>query len=289
MTTSRANPLTFQAPVALTARKSPQLLRPSAQSRTRRNPRTTSPTMADLTLYSVPVSNYAARVRFLVYRKQLEQNVKIEAPSQLGGLKSDQYLAINPLGKMPALIVHAPQHDDASPTVLYESSVMCEYIAERYADRGASFIPEQPEHRARARMIANVLDLYVGPHHPFMYRKVDGDRVQGVQEIKKGLDVVESILSEDGPYAIGKQLTIADCCLWGSWPFYEYMLPTFFSWNPVDDRPKLKAWVQHMKQESEAAKKVYNEVHAGLVGWYDGGRWENLGMQPVNPPQNLFL
>lgn len=38
-------------------------------------------------LYDAPVSNHGARVRFVIYKKGLESEFKIESPGSLGGLK----------------------------------------------------------------------------------------------------------------------------------------------------------------------------------------------------------
>lgn len=235
-----------------------------------------------ITVYGTPVSNYSARVRYLVRRKQLPEGlVDFLPPAELGGLKADDYLKLNPLGKMPAALVQ--KSDQGKQHCLYESSVICEYMAEVFDTNEPSFVPGTPEARAKARLIANILDIYVGPHHQFMYRKLEGgtDRDEGARNMLKGFDAIEQEMDEKGPYAVGTGLSIADCCLWGNWPFYDFMLPTFFGWTPTDGRPKLKAWLDHMRRESPAAKQVYTEVFEALQGWWDNGRWEKLGMIPL--------
>lgn len=233
-----------------------------------------------VTLYSMPASNYSARARYLIRRKNLtEDEVQICSPRELGGLKTEEYLKMNPLGKMPAALVECSNGQHC----LYESSVICEYIAEAYEDRQPSFVPKTPEARAKARLIANLLDIYVGPHHPFMYKKLDSDRFEGVKKMDQGFDAIEHAMCPHGPYAVGKELSIADCCLWGNWPFYDFMLPTFFGTHPTDGRPKLAAWYKHMQNESPAAKEVYSEVFNALYAWWDKGRWNELGMSALTP------
>ena len=85
------------------------------------------------------------------------------------------------------------------------------------------------------------------------------------------------------PYAIGKELSIADACMWANWAFYDFMLPTFFGWNPTDGRPKLKKWKESMIQESQITRDAYLEVFNALYGWWDGGRWDKLSMKPLTP------
>lgn len=120
------------------------------------------PPKPNISLYSVPVSNYSARVRYLVYRKKLtDSKVDIRPPTELGGLKAEEYLALNPLGKVPGAIIH--YGDGQERQFLYESSVICEYLAEVFADIEPSFVPSSAEKRAKARLIVNLLDIYIGP------------------------------------------------------------------------------------------------------------------------------
>ncbi|KAK7232924.1 histidine triad nucleotide-binding protein [Aureococcus anophagefferens] len=60
---------------------------------------------APYTLYDMPVSNNGARVRMILYYKDVPaSDVAIVSPMELGGLRSDEFLAVNPQGKMPALV-----------------------------------------------------------------------------------------------------------------------------------------------------------------------------------------
>lgn len=43
--------------------------------------------------------------RFIIYKKNIERQIAIESPMTLGGLKSEAYLALNPLGLMPLLVL----------------------------------------------------------------------------------------------------------------------------------------------------------------------------------------
>ena len=46
-----------------------------------------------------------AQCRFVIYKKDLESRIDITSPKELGGLRSEQYLALNPEGKMPILVL----------------------------------------------------------------------------------------------------------------------------------------------------------------------------------------
>ncbi|CAN8072133.1 unnamed protein product [Agarophyton chilense] len=238
-----------------------------------------------VTLYGSEVSNYTARCRYLIRRKCLPgEIVSICSPKVLGGIKTESYLELNPLGKMPLLLIKKPGQKDEA---LFESSIICEYLSEEFVNLKPSFRPVSPEARAKARLIANLLDLYVGPHHSYMYKKLEGDRATGARKMMEGFDAIEHVLDPRGPYATGKTLSIADCCLLGNFPFYDYMLPTFFGWKPTDGRPRLKAWRKHMINESPAARETYTEVFNALQIWWDNDRWVNLGMEALTTRPSL--
>ena len=77
--------------------------------------------IAASTLYDLPVSNHGARVRLLLYKRGLEDAVQIKSPMDIGGLRSDEYLALNPQGKMPLLV-------DDDGLVVWESDAICRHL-----------------------------------------------------------------------------------------------------------------------------------------------------------------
>ena len=98
-------------------------------------------------LYDIPVSNNGARNRLIIYWKQLESSFAITNPSALGGIKSDEYMALNPQGKMPLLVL-------PNGLALPESEVISQYICDAYSEVGPSLIPDDPETRAVAALDA---------------------------------------------------------------------------------------------------------------------------------------
>ena len=76
-------------------------------------------------LYDVPVSNNGARNRLIVYWKGVEDQFTIANPSEVGGIKSEEYLAMNPQGKMPLLVT-------ADGLALPESEVISQYICHAF-------------------------------------------------------------------------------------------------------------------------------------------------------------
>ena len=61
------------------------------------------------TLFDVPLSPYGARVRYCIYKYGLEDQADIRSPAELGGVKSEEYMALHPAGKMPLLVLPSGQ------------------------------------------------------------------------------------------------------------------------------------------------------------------------------------
>jgi glutathione S-transferase len=73
-----------------------------------------------------------------------------------GDLKAPEFLALNPRGKVPVIV------DDGF--VLSESSVIVDYLDDRYAQSGEPLWPREYRMRATARRIAIEGDSYIYPH-----------------------------------------------------------------------------------------------------------------------------
>jgi hypothetical protein len=50
-----------------------------------------------------------ARVRYVIHAAGLNDRIDVKSPSELGGLKSDEYKALHPMGKMPLLVLPTGQ------------------------------------------------------------------------------------------------------------------------------------------------------------------------------------
>lgn len=235
----------------------------------------------DATLISIPISPFAARARLVLYSKGLEERVKIAAPDAIGGFHSQQHLTLNPLGKVPLLLLK-----DSVP--LFESGVITEYITEKYAKTGRSFLPDDIAKRARTRLIASLLDQYVSPHHHYMYKGKMSltDRKAGASRMRAGFDAIEVAICSQGPYVGGDEIGVGDAALWGCMPFYDFMLPAFFGWRAQDGHPNIARWARDMRAEPHAAR-VYDEVWDALVDWWHGGRWDKIEVPAIVDPTSL--
>ncbi|MBA3810342.1 MAG: glutathione S-transferase family protein [Caulobacteraceae bacterium] len=157
-------------------------------------------------LYSVDLSPYATRVRMAIHAKGLDVEI---APPPGGDLKSAEYLAVNPMGKIPALVL-----DDG--TVIPESDTIVEYLEDAYPQRPLR--PATPEGKARARLIARVAELYVMTQGLTLFGQMNpAARDQAVVDdafgkIDEALVHLNHVMGP-GPYAVEGDLTTADCAL----------------------------------------------------------------------------
>lgn len=206
-------------------------------------------------LYNFDASPYAARVRLVIKAKGL-RGIEITTPE--GGPRSPAYLAINPIGKVPALVL-----DDGS--VIVESQVIVEYLEETHPE--PRLLPSTPEARARMRTLVRIADLYLGPSMGRMFGQLDpakrdpevADAV--VRDLHKGLSDLEHFLAGDR-FAAGGIMTQADCALVPIIFYIDLGLPLLGHEGELARHPKLAAWWERIPKEPIVAE-VLGELRSG--------------------------
>jgi len=208
-------------------------------------------------LYQADLSPFAARVRIQVYAKGLD--VAFAAPP--GGLASDEYKRINPTGKVPALVL-----DDGS--VLPESGVIAEYLEDRFPE--SPLRPADPKARAQMRLLIALASDSVFPALHDLYPQVLDPKARDPRVVDAGLanlapryDLVTRWLTPD-PYAVGKQLTLADAALFPIFFFATRVHATLGAADPTASRPALGAWWKGVQQHP-VIQKVDAEMGAALA------------------------
>src|ERR1700733_9681338 len=127
-----------------------------------------------LTLYHAPHSTCSQKVRMVLHEKGVpfdEVRIDLGKKEQL----KPEYLAINPNGVVPTLV------DDGTPIV--ESSVICEYLDEKYPQ--SPLVPSNLLERARMRAWTHYIEeVAVGAiripsfNRAFLYRFEKKDQKQ---------------------------------------------------------------------------------------------------------------
>lgn len=218
-------------------------------------------------LYQSRLSPYASRCRIQIYAKGIEGIEFVEPP---GGLASDEFKKINPSGKIPALEVDG--------RVLGESGVICEYLEDRFPS--PSLRPDDAFDRAQSRLVSQIADFYVlGPLFVILPYMNPADRNQAVVDqqvplLAKNLALLEKTMIDagydDGRYAIGDSLTLADCVLVPALFVAANVLPAFGQATPLEATPRLGTYWQAI-QKDEHCGRVHEEMLEGLKARMAGG------------------
>jgi glutathione S-transferase len=157
-------------------------------------------------------------------------------------MKAPEYLAVNPMGKVPAL--------RDGDTVVTESAAICAYLADRFPQRGLA-----PAHGDRARAAYyRWMFFTAGPLEQATTAKALGWQVPegrnamvGFGSLGAALDAVETAL-QPGPFVCGEQFSAADVVL-GSALGWGMMFGT------IGKRPSFEAYVARLQQR-EAAQRA---------------------------------
>jgi len=206
-------------------------------------------------LYSVDLSPFASRARLAVYAKGLP--IDVVAPE--GGTKSPEYLALNPMGRVPCLAT-----DDG--VSIPESDTILEYLEDKFPERPLR--PASAEDKARARLLARIGDLYftggAGLFGQMNPATRDGAAVdKAFADLDNTFSYLERFLGP-GPYALGDKLTTADCSLAPLIFFIGVFGQAFARPNLLAGHPRLAAYAKHLPTDANV-QKVYGEMQKALM------------------------
>jgi glutathione S-transferase len=210
--------------------------------------------MADeLVLYTNPLS------RGRVARWMLEevgQPYKVEVLDYASTMKGPAYLAINPMGKVPAL-----RHGDA---IVTETAAICAYLADAFPQ---AHLAPPPGDRLRAPYY-RWLFFGAGPYEAASSNKVLGfvvpperERMMGYGNLGKVLGTLEAAVSS-GDYLVGNRFTAADVYI-GSQIGFGLMFGTLETrpaferyWQRLSARPAFKRAKQLDDEEAGRLQKA---------------------------------
>jgi glutathione S-transferase len=214
-------------------------------------------------LYGSLVSPYVARVVLAARWKGLA--LAPEAPPG-GGIKSPEYLRMNPMGKMPTL------EDDGR--YLAESMIILEYLDD--VQPAKSLLPGSPMDRAQSRLLGRITDLYVMSHGGGFFRNMNPAQRNAAEVetatagLRKGLADLEHFMGP-GPYAVGAAPSQADCAMLPCLLMMSGVVSAFGITNLYEGRAKLAAWHAHLKQDPVAGPFI-DEYLAAMQAFLSGRR-----------------
>lgn len=162
-----------------------------------------------LTLFSHPLASYCWKVLIALYENETPFNAQLVDLSDEQARKA--FYELTPLGKFPLL------RDDGNGRVVPESTIIIEYLSQRYPGRIA-LIPHDAEAALQVRLQDRFFDQQL--HEPM--QKHVGDKLRaadqrdpfGVQQaheqIERAYTILQGVLAER-TWAAGDAFSMADC------------------------------------------------------------------------------
>jgi len=203
--------------------------------------------MKPLTLYTNPNSR-GRIVRWLLEELNVPYDIKV---LQYGDeIKAADYLALNSMGKVPAIT-----HGDV---VVTETAAICAYLADQFADRQLAPALDSAERGTYYRWLffaAGPLEMATSAK-AFNWR-LDADNAQsvGCGLYQDTLNTLETALAQS-PYICGQQFTAADVYVgshiqWG------------LIFNTLESRPAFTEYTQRLQARKAAIRA--NELDDALL------------------------
>jgi glutathione S-transferase len=217
-----------------------------------------SQTSTGVPMYTLYYSPGAASM--LVHWLLLELHQPLElrlVDTAAGQQKRPEYLALNPNGVVPTLLIDGKPH--------YEAAALLLYLADRHAEAGLAPAPGSASRMAYYQWVLNLANAvqplfrqWWYPHEPAGEAQVEAVRAAVTVRIEAAWQRIDAHLAANGPHLLGDTLSAAD--------FYLVML---MRWSrnmpkPATAWPHLAALATRLKARPSFATLYQRE---GLSEW----------------------
>ncbi len=196
-----------------------------------------------ITLHGFAASNYYNLVKHLLLYKELPFQEKLIYSGD------DEWLAVSPMGKVPAITTADGQY-------LSESSVICDFIEETYPAK--PLYPSDPGERAAVRQIMKIAELYLElPSRrfiPFAFAgKTAPEPVQAEirQVLNRGVCAMQR-LCQFSPWIAGDLMTMADIYVYYVSTIVNAFVPGQLDLDILAEIPGMNAWNASMSESTIA-------------------------------------
>ena len=196
--------------------------------------------MAELVLYTNPMSR-GRIARWML--EEVGQPYRAEIVSFGPEMKRPEYLALNPMGKVPTLV-----HGEV---VVTEAAAICTYLADAFPDAGLAPAPASPERGAFSRwmffaagpMEQAVTDSAMGlrPADPGQESRM------GYGSLSRVLDTLEGLLGDGRQHVLASGFSAVDVYLGSAlgWGMFS---------GGIEARPAFTAYVGHLRDRPAARR-----------------------------------
>ncbi len=155
---------------------------------------------SSMTLYSDPRDHYSHRVRMVLAEKGVTVDI-----IDVNARRPTQALAeLNPYNTVPTL--------GDRELVLYESTIIIEYLDERFPH--PPLLPVYPVARAQSRLLMHRIEKDWSGHVDVLMRGRGGERTlaRAHRELRESI-VSASPLFAERPFFMNDEFTLLDCCV----------------------------------------------------------------------------
>ncbi len=202
---------------------------------------------ADLVFYTHPMSR-GRTIRWML--EEVGQPYRTELLDYDSGMKAPAYLAINPMGKVPAL-----QHGDV---VVTECAAICAYLADAFPQAGLAPPPGDPQRAPYYRWLffaAGPLEAAITNRFLKVVIPEGRARSVGYGSYDNVMDALEQTVSK-GDYVAGGKFSAADLYL-GS------QLGNGLRFGMIEKRPAFEAYYAHLASRPAAIRAA--EIDDALI------------------------
>lgn len=217
-------------------------------------------------LYTGDLSPYSAKVRMQIYAMGIS-DIEFELPV---AFYMGKMAEVSPIGRIPAL--------ETEEGIIPESEVIAEYLDDLYPEQ--ALLPKDPYARSQVRLLSRIADIYLMNNIFMVLPQIPrGTRNEAIRDlligqVNRGMGALEKHFT-DSAFAVGSELTRADCSLVPALFLCEHTVPRLDVENPILGTEKVAAYWQRI-QTNEHAAKVLGEMQKGLQERLDGTEKKRL-------------
>ena len=202
--------------------------------------------MEEIKLYSARVCPYAHRARLCLHEKGLQfQTIEIDLTD-----KPDWFGSISPKLAVPAL--------SFGDLVLYESSIILEFLNDRFAD--PALMPSDAARRSLARLWIYRFNSELIPCFYRLLKESDDEKQQALRrELLTHIEAFDQQLKKtqaDGPFWLGRDISLVDISLYPwfeRWPVLEHYRNLHLPENLIH----VSRWWKAMFQRTSVQRQIH--------------------------------
>lgn len=192
--------------------------------------------MAELVFYTNPMSR-GRIVRWML--EEVGASYRTEIMGYDGAMQTPAFLAINPMGKVPAVT-----HGDK---VVTEAAAICAYLADAFPDAGLA--PAQTDRAAYYRWLffaAGPVEAAIVNRSLGVEVTAEQERMVGYRNLDTAIATLESALG-DGPWLLGAQFTAADV-------YVGAQISWGMAFGSIPKTPAFEAYAARLHERPAAAR-----------------------------------